>query len=281
MATWTPASKEAVGTATSTDSHVWFTLQGGILTEVYYPRLDTADVHTLEFAVSDGKTVWIESKDMQHAIERVNENALVYRQTSRDPAGHFTRTKTYLTDPQQDTLLVDVTFAGRPGDSLYVLYHPSLKNSGYGDTAYSENNALVAQKEEVSTALLSSVGLAEMSNGFAGASDGYTDLLLHRRLAWSYARAEKGNVIQAAKIPSAAHFLLALGFGPTPAAALENAHASLQRSFATVSSEYVNGWAEYVRVLRHVGERYRSHFRLGAMFLNPHAHTQYPATLSP
>src|SRR5260370_37714944 len=80
MPTWTPASKEAVGTATSTDSHVWFTLQGGILTEVYYPRLDTADVHTLEFAVSDGKTVWIESKDMQHSIERADENADVYRQ---------------------------------------------------------------------------------------------------------------------------------------------------------------------------------------------------------
>ncbi len=275
MPTWTPASKEAVGTATSTDSHVWFTLQGGILTEVYYPCLDTADVHTLEFAVSDGKTVWIESKDMQHSIERVNENALVYRQTSRDPAGHFTLTKTYLTDPQQDTLLVDVTFAGRPGDSLYVLYHPSLKNSGYGDTAYSENNALVAQKEEVSTALLSSVGLAEMSNGFAGASDGYTDLLLHRRLAWSYARAEKGNVIQAAKIPSAAHFLLALGFGPTPAAALENAQASLQRSFATVNSEYVNGWVEYVRGLRHVGERYRSQFQLAAMVLKAHEDKKY------
>jgi len=275
MPTWTPASKEAVGTATSTDSHVWFTLQGGILTEVYYPRLDTADVHTLEFAVSDGKTVWIESKDMQHSIERVDENALVYRQTSRDPAGHFTLTKTYLTDPRHDTLLVDVTFAGRPGDSLYVLYHPSLKNSGYRDTAYSQNNALLAQKEDVSTALLSSVGLAEMSNGFAGASDGYTDLLLHHRLTWSYPRAENGNVIQAAKIPSAARFLLALGFGPTPAAALENAHASLQRSFATVSSEYVNGWAEYVRGLRHVGERYRSQFRLAAMVLKAHEDKTY------
>src|SRR5260370_8357742 len=141
MATWTPASKEAVGKATSTDSHVWFTLQGGILTEVYYPCLDTADVHTLEFAVSDGKTVWIESKDMQHSIERGNENALVYRHTSRDPAGHFTLTKTYLTDPQQDTLLVDVTFAVRPGDSLYVLYHPSLKNSRYVHTAHPANNA--------------------------------------------------------------------------------------------------------------------------------------------
>src|ERR1700747_306979 len=56
---WTPGSKEGVGTSTSTDSRVWFTLQGGILSEVYYPRLDTADVRTLEFAIGDGKCVWL------------------------------------------------------------------------------------------------------------------------------------------------------------------------------------------------------------------------------
>jgi len=48
--TWTAGSKEAVGTATNTQSHVWFTLENGILTEVYYPRLDTANLRTLEFA---------------------------------------------------------------------------------------------------------------------------------------------------------------------------------------------------------------------------------------
>ena len=57
MPTWTPGSKEAVGTATTANSHVWFTLQGGIVSEVYYPRLDTVDVRTLESAVSDGKHV--------------------------------------------------------------------------------------------------------------------------------------------------------------------------------------------------------------------------------
>src|SRR6202011_2690450 len=104
--TWTPGSKDAVGTATSTDSHVWFTLQGGILSEVYYPRLDMADVRSLEFAVSDGKTVWLESKDMQHTIERVSDDSLVYRQTSRGGAGRFTISKTYATDPARDTLLI-------------------------------------------------------------------------------------------------------------------------------------------------------------------------------
>ncbi len=102
MPTWTTGGKEAVGTSTSTDSKVWFTLQGGILTEVYYPRLDTANVRTLEFAVSNGKKVWVESKDMAHSLERINDSALLYRQTSNDPQEDFQITKTYITDPQRN-----------------------------------------------------------------------------------------------------------------------------------------------------------------------------------
>src|SRR3974377_1268223 len=122
MPTWTPGSKEGVGTATATDSRVWFTLEGGVLSEVYYPRLDTANVRSLEFAVSDGKKTWIESKDLVHSIERIDEHALVFRQTSRDPQGRFTLTKTYVTDPQRDTLLIEASFTGPANDSVYVLY---------------------------------------------------------------------------------------------------------------------------------------------------------------
>lgn len=270
MPTWTPGSKEGVGTSTTTDSRVWYTLQGGTLTEVYYPRLDTAEVRTLEFAVSDGKRVWLESRDLLHSVKRISENALVYRQTSRDPAGSFTLSKTYVTDPQRDTLLIDVEFSGPPTDSLYVLYDPALKNSGYGDTGFTQGDALIAQKEDIATALISSGGLAQMSSGYAGASDGLTDLLLHKKMDWTYARAENGNVMQAAKISQPKHFTLALGFGGTPSAALDNAQASLKRTFAAVSAEYVQGWQQYLGGLRKVNELYRSEFQLAAMVLKAH-----------
>jgi len=269
LPTWTSGSKEGVGTSTSTDSHVWFTLQGGILSEVYYPRLDTADVRTLEFAVSDGKTVWLESKDMQHAIERVSEDSLVYRQTSRDGAGRFTISKTYATDPARDTLLMDVAFSAPRGFDLYVLYDPALKNSGMGDTGYAQGDALVAEKPGVASAFLCDNGLQQMSSGFAGVSDGYTDLLLHRKLDWSYARAENGNVIQAAKL-TGAHFTLALGFGAAPAAAIASAKASLQDGFPSVSARYAAGWSEYAKTLRPVTGTYASEFRLAAMVLKAH-----------
>ena len=192
--TWTAGSKEAVGTATSTDSKVWFTLQGGILSEVYYPRLDTANIRTLEFAVSDGKHVWVESKDLRHSLERVSDDALLYRQTSSEPAGKFKITKTYVTDPQRDALMMDVTFDRPEAYSVYVLFDPALKNSGYGDTGFTQGDALVTQKEDVA-ALVGAPAFTELTNGFAGKSDGYTDLLVHHRLTQKCGRAENGNVL--------------------------------------------------------------------------------------
>ncbi|HYA64768.1 MAG TPA: hypothetical protein VED66_16300, partial [Candidatus Sulfotelmatobacter sp.] len=275
LPTWTPGSKEAVGTATSLDSKVWFTLQGGILTEVYYPRLDTADVRTLEFAVSDGKKIWVESKDMTHSLERIDSDALLYRQISSDPLGRFKLTKTYATDSQRDTLLIDVSFSGPSDYSLYVLFDPALKNSGYGDTGFSQGDALVAQKDGIAVALISSPSFTELTSGFAGTSDGYTDLLLHHALTQKYARAENGNVLQAAKLPIREHALLALGFGKDAATAVETARKSLGREFSAVTAEYVAGWKEYVHGLRHVNAQYERMFQLAAMVLKAHEDKTY------
>lgn len=275
LPTWTAGSKEAVGTATSTDSKVWFTLQGGILTEVYYPRLDTADVRTLEFAVTDGETVWVESKDLKHSLERVSDDALMYRQTSSDSNGKFKVVKTYVTDPQRDALLLDVTFDAPEGYSLYVIFDPALKNSGYGDTGFTQGDALVTQKQDVAAALVSAPSFAELTSGFAGMSDGYTDLLVHHRLTQKYARAENGNVVQVAKLSSSKHFVIALGFGATGAAAAATARKSLERGFSTASAEYVAGWKEYAHTLRRVDPQYERLFQLSAMVLKAHEDKTY------
>src|SRR5690349_7405218 len=49
--TWTEADKAGFGTARSRGSNVWFTLQGGRVSEVFYPDLSTPSVRTLELAV--------------------------------------------------------------------------------------------------------------------------------------------------------------------------------------------------------------------------------------
>ena len=275
MPTWTAGSKEAVGTATSLQSHVWFTLERGILTEVYYPRLDTANLRTLEFAVSDGKATWTESKDLLHSLERVSGDALLYRQTSSDPGGKFKIEKTYAADPQRDAVLIEAAFTAPAGYELYLLADPALKNSGYDDTGFTQDGALVTQKEDVACALMSSPRFSEASNGFVGKSDGYTDLLLHHKLTWKYDRAEKGNVFQTAKLGGAGRYTLALAFAANAAAAVDVAKKSLTRKFADVSVEYVAGWKEYVKGLRNVDARYENEFQLAAMVLKAHEDKTY------
>ncbi len=267
--TWTSGAKEAVGTSTSLDSKVWFTLQSGILTEVYYPRLDTANVRTLEFAVSDGKTVWVESKDMVHSLERINDSALLYRQTSSDPAGKFQLTKTYITDPQRNTLLIDVTFSGRPADSRRPIRSRAEKQRLWRHRIL-QAAVLVTQKGDVAAALVSKPSFAEITSGFAGTSDGYTDLLRNHALTQKYVRAENGNVLQAAKLPSGNHYVIALAFGPDATAATETANKSLQRDFSQSSAEYVAGWKEYAGSLKHVNPSYEKMFQLSAMVLKAH-----------
>src|SRR5260370_33681055 len=268
--TWTAGSKEAVGTATVTQSHVWFTLEGRILTEVYYPRLDTANLRTLEFAVSDGKATWAESKDMRHSLERVNNDALLYRQSSSDPGGKFKIEKTYATDPQRDAVLIDVAFTAPAGYELYVLADPALKNSGYGDTGFTQDGALVMQKEDVACALASSPAFSQASSGVPWKGDGYTDLLLHHKLTWKYERPEKGNIFQAAKLGSTRRFTLALGFGASAAAAIDVTKKSLGRKVAEVSDEYVAGWEGDVKGLGRGGARYDNRFQLEAVVQTAH-----------
>jgi glucoamylase len=275
MPRWTTGGKNAIGTSLTAQSKVWFTLQGGILSEVYYPRVDMADVHGLEFAVSDGKRVWIESRDMRHVIERPDDRALLFRQTSTDSAGRFTISKAYATDPQHNTLLIDVTFTGPARDSLYLLYQPALKNAGYGNSGWRDAGALLAQKSDVASALMASGGFSTTSSGFAGVNDGYTDLLLHRRLTWRFARADSGNVVQVAHVARRAHFTVALGFGDTPAAARAAAQASLQRGFLAVRAEYARGWNQYLHGLRAVSPAYAKEFQLAAMVVRAHEDKTY------
>jgi glucoamylase len=54
---WARGAKVAVGTAYSTSSRVWYTLDSGCVTEVYYPTIDTPQIRDLQFLFTDGKKV--------------------------------------------------------------------------------------------------------------------------------------------------------------------------------------------------------------------------------
>ncbi|HEY0083182.1 MAG TPA: glycoside hydrolase family 15 protein, partial [Pyrinomonadaceae bacterium] len=269
---WPSAGKQGVGTSNTLDSKVWLTLRSGVMTEVYYPTVDVANSQELQFiVVSAGGRVETEAENASHRIEIVDSRALSFRQTNTAKDGAWTITKTYTTDPARHTVLIDVQFKSRAPAALYVYYDPSLHNSGLHDSAWTQGDALLAADAGKTSALLSSTGFVEMTNGYLGTSDGLTQLRrAPGRIADEHARAADGNVVQVARVRGGQPFTLALGFGQGPEEALGNARASLARGFARVRAEYERGWHEYLSSLRRVEAKYQPQFDMAAMILRAH-----------
>ncbi|MFL5841728.1 MAG: glycoside hydrolase family 15 protein [Thermoleophilaceae bacterium] len=257
-AIWTPANKVGYGSSTTVDSKVWYTLGNGALNEVYYPDLGTPSVRDLQFIVSDGKTFADRETDAtNHHVELADERSLTYRQVNTAKSGRYRITKTYVTDPARNTVLVDVTFeslTGKPYD-VYALYDPSLSNGGMDDSGRTSGSALLASDSSAASALVAEPKFQKLSNGYLGTSDGWRDLRSDYTMDWTYSAAPNGNVVQTAKtaltgVPGRRHMTLALGFGPTGSAALADANASLASGFGAVSQAYRAGWRGYLDSLK-------------------------------
>ncbi len=261
------------------ESKVWFTLHEGVLTEVYYPTVDVANVQALEFVVvAPGGKVETESADTTHRIELPGQQSLVFQQTNTAKSGAWKFTKTYTTDPKRNTLLIDVRFtqqaAGTPY-ALYVYYDPSLNNSGMHDSAWTQAGMLLASDAGKTSALVSSTGFIETTNGYLGTSDGLTQLRATGRITNPYVRAADGNVVQVARVRANLPFTLALAFGRDEFEASEQARASLLKGFASCRAEYEEGWHEYVQTLRRVAPKYQAQFDMAAMILRAHEDKTY------
>ncbi len=61
------ARKDCVGTARNSTSKVWFTVAGGVLSDVYWPTVDATNVHTLQYVVTDGRSFTdLQTRDMTY-----------------------------------------------------------------------------------------------------------------------------------------------------------------------------------------------------------------------
>jgi glucoamylase len=272
-AKWASAGKQAVGTSNTLESKVWFTLQGGALTEVFFPTADMANVHLLEFVVVNPATrkVETEREDATHEVQVLNQYSLSFRQINTATNGAWKIVKTYTTDPKRNTVLIDVQFETKDKSlALYVYFDPSLNNSGMHDSAWTEDGALLANEADKYSAVLVSGGFSEINNGFYQTSDGLDQLKQAGRIVTAYSRANNGNVAQLAKIKRAQQFTLALGFGKSAADALSAVRSSLTKGFQVCRKEYEEGWRRVVRGLPRVGPKYQPQFNMAALVLKAH-----------
>jgi len=273
------ARKDCVGTARNTGSKVWFTVAGGVLSDVYYPTIDTTNVETLQYVVTDGSTFTdLQTRDTTYTVEALDRSGMSCRVTSTARSGRYTIVTDYLTDPARNSVVMRTRLRPARGSDdlkLYVRFDATVNGNGGGGDATSENagaddalidtstgspvpvsldteTATIAANRDyaqpVFAALRADRPFLVASSGYAGtASDGLTQLDADHRLATTYDTAPHGNVVQTAQLDvrRGRPVTLALGFGGTQAAAVRTAGVSARRDFSDIAERYHEGWRAY------------------------------------
>jgi glucoamylase len=291
-ARWTSSAKSGVGTALGSLSRVWFTLSHGIFNEIYYPRIDQACVRDMGLVVTDGAEFFSEEKrDATSEVRWLAEGVPAFQVLNTCRRGRYRIEKRILTDPKRDAVMQQTRFTAQEGDvanyRLYVLLAPHLGNQGAGNTAwigdYKGIPMLFAERGGNALALACSAPWLKRSVGFVGFSDGWQDLMSHKRMTWDYTRAENGNVALAAEVDLAAdkrEFLLTLGFGRNPAEAGNRARAALQDGFDIAQAEYVRQWNNWQKALLHLDkdrlEGRQNYYRVSTAVLRTHEARNFP-----
>lgn len=267
-AVWTLGYKDGVGTARSLSSQVWYTVADGVITEVYYPDVDTPDVKDLQLIITDGATFFHDArKDFTHVCEVLDPDALALRMTNTAIGQPYQVVQDVIAEPSSACLLIRTRLQPTAGGTaafvnglrVYVLLAPHLEGFGADNSGYVARTAagdkLVAHRGNTWLALNASCGLGMTNCGFSGINDGWQDIIGNRRLPiWNFNCAENGNIALTAEINRAgsAEFVLALAFGQgdssTPNGALAALAEALSYPFEAPAGQYshmsafLEGW---------------------------------------
>ena len=223
------ARKDCLGTARNSTSKVWFTVANGVLSDVYYPTIDTTNNETLQFMVTDGSTFTdLQNRDMTYSVSALDDSGMSCRVTSTAKSGKYTLTTDYFTDPQRNSVVMRTRLKadqGNPRYRLYARFDGTINGNGGGGAANAgaddavidtstgspvpvsidTKTATTAANRDYATpvyaALRADRPFLAASSGYAGtASDGLQQLDADRRLATTYDSAAQGNVVQTAQL---------------------------------------------------------------------------------
>jgi glucoamylase len=265
------ARKDCVGTARNTTSKVWFTVAGGVLSDVYWPNVDATNVKTLQYLVTDGRTFTdLQTRDMTYQ-SFPDPTGMACTVVAGNSGRHYRIATTYLADPARDAVLMRTRFEGPRGDRVYVRLDPLAGGTGGGgsqnggpntaalDTvrgdpvpvASNTNTATIAVNRSYAVPTFEAL---QAGNGFSGASVGYAgtasdglQMLDTTHALSTFTSAPNGHVALTAalRLGRSGSVNLALGFGPTEANALQAADASADQQFTTAWTRYEQQWQRY------------------------------------
>jgi len=250
---WTRGTKAAIGTAYSTSSRVWYTLDDSCVTEVYYPTIDSPQIRDLQFLVTDGENFFHdERRNFVGEIDCIAEAALGFSATNREKNGLYTIHKTILGDPHQNCLLIE-TYLEAPPELLsklrmYVLCAPHLEIGGWHNNGevlrLDGHTVLVASKGDTWLVIGATVPFTDCSCGYVGVNDGWTDLADNYRLDWQYDAVLDGNIALTGRLDLSrgGKFTVGLAFGTTKHNALSTLAQSLSIPFEQTREAFIRQW---------------------------------------
>jgi len=270
------ARKDCVGTARNTGSKVWFTVAGGVLSDVYWPTIDATNVHTLQYLVTDGHSFTdLQTRDMTYRTVP-DASGMSCTVVARSRTHAYRIITTYIADPARDAVLMRVRFDGPRSDRLYVRLDPLAGGTGGGGTqnagansaelandsgatvplAFNTNTTTNAANRDYAVptfeALRASAGFGSASVGYAGTPSDGLSMLDNDRALTPYTSASDGHVALTAglRLPRSGAVNLALGFGTDRAGALSVAGAAARASFTSSRALLQRQWRAYDRGLR-------------------------------
>ena len=249
-ARWTSSEKDAVSTAYSASSRVWFTLSHGTLNEIYYPTIDRPQTRDMELLFSDGETFLHEEKrHFEYDFRYIDDCAPAVRVVASDLDGRYTVTKEFITDPHHPVVLMNVKISGEEEVlarlKCYALLAPHLNGGGAGNSARSIDVAgrrcLLAWKGETSLAMGADCGFVRSSCGYVGSSDGFQNLSKDLRMSWQFGQALDGNIAVMGEIDLTQHreFTIAISFG-------DGHHAAIAQMMQTLATPYAEHQARFL-----------------------------------
>jgi glucoamylase len=295
------ARKDCLGTAAANGSKVWYTVAGGVLSDVYEPTIDNTDVSTLQYIVTDGSTFTdLQTRDMTYAVA-ADPTGMSCTVTSTDAKHGFQLVTTYITDPASDTVLMHTTVRGSAaGLHLYARLDAHVNGNGGGGSVNAGANsgvvdnsaAVIFSTNTITDAVnrdyavptymaLTATSAKTASVGYAGsASDGLTQLDSAHTLT-PYTSAPDGHITATEDVtPGHGNSLtLALGFGRTQAQSVSAAAGSLSHPFGQTAARYLRGWIGYDAGLRRPPASMASHYYLSANVLKASEDKTYPGAI--
>jgi len=290
---WTRGNKDAVGTAYSASSRVWFTLAAGILNEVYFPTIDRPQIRDLQYLITDGKSFFHdERRHLDTAVTEISPHALGYEITNVDREGRYRIVKQVVADPHHSCVLIhtniDVDESIRNKIRLFALLAPHLGAGGWGNSGrihrIGDREILVAEKGDLWLALAASIPFVRCSCGYVGYSDGWTDLADNFQLDWEFPAVEEGNIALTGEldIQKNSDFTLGLAFGFGRHNAVTTLLQALGVPFAENRDRYIEQWERACikrRRLDNIGAQSDRLYRISHSLLLAHEDKTYAGAM--